>query len=50
MGFVLTLAWLYAIFVTFTKGLGTWGINQPVVWGLTSSTSSGGSASATPGP
>lgn len=34
MGFVLTLAWLYAIFVTFTKGLGTWGINQPVVWGF----------------
>lgn len=34
VGFVLTLAWLYAIFVTFTKGLGTWGINQPVVWGF----------------
>jgi len=34
VGGALTLAWLYAIFVTFVKGLGTWGINQPVAWGL----------------
>ncbi|MER3603813.1 MAG: hydrogenase, partial [Thermus sp.] len=33
VGAALTLAWLYAIFVTFVRGLGTWGINQPVAWG-----------------
>jgi hypothetical protein len=30
------------------KGIGIWGNNQPVGWASTSSTSSGGSASATP--
>jgi molybdopterin-containing oxidoreductase family membrane subunit len=34
VGGLLTLVWLYAIFVTFVRGLGTWGINQPVAWGF----------------
>ena len=50
VGGALTLAWLYAIFVTFVKGLGTWGINQPVAWGFDIVHFVCGSASATPGP
>ena len=49
VGFVLTLAWLYAIFVTFTKGLGTWGSTRPAPGGLPTTTSAGGSPSAPPG-
>ena len=37
-----------AIGCLFLKGVGIWGINIPVGWASTSSTSSGGSASATP--
>jgi len=34
IGFALTLGMLYAIGVLFFRGIGVWGVNQPVGWGF----------------
>ena len=33
-GFALLLVFLWAVAVLFTKGVGVWGINKPVMWGF----------------
>jgi Ni/Fe-hydrogenase subunit HybB-like protein len=34
IGFLLTLGMLYAIGVLFVRGIGVWGVNEPVGWGF----------------
>jgi Ni/Fe-hydrogenase subunit HybB-like protein len=34
IGFVLTMGMLYAIGVLFFRGIGVWGVNEPVGWGF----------------
>jgi hypothetical protein len=52
LGFAVAFVFLMILNVTIVKllftGIGIWGNNIPVAWRSTSSTSSGGSASATP--
>jgi hypothetical protein len=51
-GFAISFALFQLMLLAITNlvfiGIGIWGVNVPVGWGSTSSTSSGGSASATP--
>ena len=48
IGFFLLMVMLATITHLLFTGIGIWGPNVPVGWAWTSSTSSGGSASATP--
>jgi len=54
IGFVaaglLLMLYLYSLATLFTVGIGIWGINIPVAWDSTSSTSCGGLVSGTQGP